>query len=54
VNIESIETDTASAPWTGAPMFRMRAHVVVGQDLDVRFRPVFPVPERGLPQSDKP
>jgi glycine cleavage system regulatory protein len=65
VNRESLETDTAPAPWTGAPMFRMRAHVVVGprvevvklkddlahleagQDLDVRFRPVFPVPERG-------
>jgi glycine cleavage system transcriptional repressor len=63
VNIESLETDTAPAPWTGAPMFRMRAHVVVGpsveigklkedlahleagQDLDVRLRPVFPVPE---------
>jgi glycine cleavage system transcriptional repressor len=64
VNIESLETDTAPAPWTGAPMFRMRAHVVVGtrvevaklkddlahleagQDLDVRFRPVFPATER--------
>jgi glycine cleavage system transcriptional repressor len=63
VNIESLETDTAPAPWTGAPMFRMRAHVVfgpsvevaklkdelahleAGQDLDVRLRPVFPVPE---------
>ena len=63
VNIESLETDTAPAPWTGVPMFRMRAHVVVGpaveigklkedlahleaeQDLDVRLRPVFPVPE---------
>lgn len=63
VNIESFETDTAPAPWTGAPMFRMRAHVVVGpsveigrlkddlahleagQDLDVRLRPVFPVPQ---------
>jgi glycine cleavage system transcriptional repressor len=63
VNIESLETDTAAAPWTGAPMFRMRAHVVVGpsveigrlkddlehleagQDLDVRLRPVFPVPQ---------
>jgi len=64
VNIESLETDTAPAPWTGAPMFRMRAHVVLGpsveigtlkndlarleagQDLDVRIRPIFPVPER--------
>ena len=23
------------------------AHLEAGQDLDVRFRPVFPVPERG-------
>ena len=29
VNIEDMETETASAPWTGAPMFRMRARVVV-------------------------
>lgn len=29
VNIENLDTETASAPWTGAPMFRMRAHVVV-------------------------
>jgi len=36
VNIEDLETDTAAAPWTGAPMFRMRAHVVVapGVSLD--------------------
>ena len=35
VNIESLETDTAAAPWTGAPMFRMRAHVVVGPRVEV-------------------
>jgi glycine cleavage system transcriptional repressor len=35
VNIESLETDTAAAPWTGAPMFRMRAHVVVGPGVEV-------------------
>lgn len=29
VNIEDLETDTGAAPWTGAPMFRMKAHVVV-------------------------
>lgn len=29
VNIEDMETETTSAPWTGAPMFRMRAHVIV-------------------------
>ena len=28
-NIESLETDTGAAPWTGAPMFRMKAHIVV-------------------------
>ncbi|HSV92938.1 MAG TPA: ACT domain-containing protein [Desulfobacterales bacterium] len=35
VNIENLETDTAPAPWTGAPMFRMRAHVVVGPRVEV-------------------
>jgi len=35
VNIESLETDTAAAPWTGAPMFRMRAHVVIGPDVEI-------------------
>ncbi len=29
INIEELETDTAPAPWTGAPMFRMRAHVAI-------------------------
>jgi glycine cleavage system transcriptional repressor len=29
INIEELETDTAAAPWTGAPMFRMKAHVIV-------------------------
>jgi glycine cleavage system transcriptional repressor len=29
INIEDLETDTAAAPWTGAPMFRMRAHVII-------------------------
>ena len=29
VNIEDMDTETAAAPWTGAPMFRMRAHVVI-------------------------
>jgi glycine cleavage system transcriptional repressor len=35
VNIESLETDTASAPWTGAPMFRMRARLVVGAGVEI-------------------
>jgi len=29
VNIEALDTETASAPWTGAQMFRMRANVVI-------------------------
>lgn len=29
VNIESLETETAAAPWTGAPMFRLKAHVII-------------------------
>ncbi len=29
INIEDLETDTARAPWTGAPMFHMRAHLVI-------------------------
>jgi glycine cleavage system transcriptional repressor len=35
INIEDLETDTAAAPWTGAPMFRMRAHLVVGPAVSV-------------------
>lgn len=30
VNIEDLQTDTAAAPWTGAPMFRMTAHLILG------------------------
>jgi glycine cleavage system transcriptional repressor len=30
INIEDLETETAAAPWTGAPMFRLTAHLVVG------------------------
>ena len=29
VNIEDLETDTTPAPWTGAPMFIMRARITV-------------------------
>jgi glycine cleavage system transcriptional repressor len=29
INIEALETETGAAPWTGAPMFRMKAHIVV-------------------------
>ncbi len=29
VNIEEMETETSAAPWTGAPMFHLRAHVVL-------------------------
>jgi glycine cleavage system transcriptional repressor len=29
INIEDLETDTSSAPWTGAVAFRMKAHVTI-------------------------
>ena len=29
INIENLETDTTAAPWTGAPMFVMRARISV-------------------------
>ncbi len=29
INIEDLETDTTAAPWTGAPMFLMRARIAV-------------------------
>jgi glycine cleavage system transcriptional repressor len=35
INIEDLETDTAAAPWTGAPMFRLHAHLVVGLSVSI-------------------
>jgi glycine cleavage system transcriptional repressor len=35
INIEDLETETAPAPWTGAPMFRLSAHLVVGPSISV-------------------
>ena len=35
INIEDLETDTAAAPWTGAPMFRMKAHLILGPAVSV-------------------
>jgi glycine cleavage system transcriptional repressor len=35
INIEDLETDTAAAPWTGAPMFRMKAHLIVGPSVSI-------------------
>jgi glycine cleavage system transcriptional repressor len=35
VNIEDLETETAAAPWTGAPMFRLSAHLVVGPSVSI-------------------
>lgn len=36
VNIDDLETETTGAPFTGAPMFRMRATVVIPPGLPVR------------------
>jgi len=35
VNIDDLETDTTPAPWTGAPMFVMRARVTLPADVAV-------------------
>jgi glycine cleavage system transcriptional repressor len=35
INIEDLETDTAAAPWTGAPMFRLKAHLIVGPSVPI-------------------
>jgi len=35
INIEDMETDTAAAPWTGAPMFRLKAHLVIGPSVSI-------------------
>ncbi len=35
INIEDVETSTACAPWTGAPMFRLSAHLIVGPKVSV-------------------
>jgi glycine cleavage system transcriptional repressor len=35
VNIEDLETDTSAAPWTGAAMFHMRAHIIIPPSVSV-------------------
>jgi glycine cleavage system transcriptional repressor len=35
INIEELETSTESAPLTGAPLFRMRAQLVIGPEVPV-------------------
>ncbi len=35
INIQDLETQTAPAPWTGAPMFQMSAHLVVGPSVSI-------------------
>jgi glycine cleavage system transcriptional repressor len=35
INIEDMETETALAPWTGAPMFRLTAHLVIQSAVSV-------------------
>ncbi|MBN1648286.1 MAG: hypothetical protein JW874_09650 [Spirochaetales bacterium] len=29
INIEDLTTDTSAAPWTGTPLFQLRAHIVL-------------------------
>ena len=36
INIENLETETAHAPWTGAPLFRMKASVIVPMNVSVQ------------------
>lgn len=35
INIEELSTDTAAAPWTGAPMFRLKARLIVGPTVSI-------------------
>jgi glycine cleavage system transcriptional repressor len=35
INISSMETDTAPAPWTGAPMFTVRARIAVPRSVSI-------------------
>ena len=35
INIEDLETDTAAAPWTGAPMFSMRVRVNIPSSISL-------------------
>lgn len=35
VNIGDLETDSFPAPWTGAPMFRMKIRVTIPQELSI-------------------
>jgi len=36
INIENLETETAHAPWTGAPLFKMKANVIVPLSVSVK------------------
>ena len=36
INIEDLETETGAAPWTGAPMFVMKARIAIPAGLSVR------------------
>lgn len=35
INIEDLETETAPAPWTGAPMFQLSARLVLGPSVSL-------------------
>jgi len=36
INIEELETLTQPAPWTGAPLFRMRATIILGPAVSIQ------------------
>ena len=36
INIENLETETSHAPWTGAPLFKMRADLIVPMTVSVQ------------------
>ena len=35
ISVEDLETSSSAAPWTGAPVFRMRARVIIPSSLSV-------------------
>ena len=35
INIEDLFTDTSAAPWTGTPMFHMKAHILIPESISL-------------------